>query len=371
MVGFGNEGDLMRTRSMVGVLALVLAVAVIGAGTAFAQTPVVPATTVGPPSDDKSEAEKPKAEKPKAEKPKPEKPKAEKPKADKPEPEKPTAQPPTAQQPTAQQPTAQQPAAPPKSPRPAQPKRIQSNAPSAQPNEPAPKPQVATTVSPRPKSVPSLPAAGASTASPDPLRTDSARSGGDSADARPVASRPTGGAPRREPRVANDGVAAAAAIRVDRQQGRVVAVESRPGYDVPLLLLALLLAMVFAVGLSDYIRDELRVSPSTAALRRRSAARAVRRRSKVPAFSGRVRYSVAAWSARVSARISTIAGAHAMTKEKAFAPGFMDLRSYSRASGAHPASSREAAYDRARRFRMTVGDRLRPLVAGRLSRRRR
>jgi hypothetical protein len=471
---------------MVGVVALVLAVAVIGTGTAFAQTRVVPATTVAPPSDDKSKpeqskpeqpkpeqskpeqskpeqpkpeqpkveqpkveqpkveqpkveqpkveqpkpekpkveqpkpeqpkpeqpkpeepkveqpkpekpkpeqpkpeqpkVEQPKPEQPKPEQPKPEEPKVEQPKPEKPKPEQPKPEQPKPEQPKAEEPEAQKPkpqtpnteqhttaqASPaPTRPRPARPKRGQANAPSAQPNEHAPEPQVATTVSPRAKTVPSLAASGARTASPDPLGTDSAGSGGDSADARPVAPRPTAGAPRREPRVASDGVPAAAAIRVDRQPARVLAVESLPGYNVPLLLLTLLLAIAFASGLGYYVGHEFGGPPSIAARRRKPLARALRRPPQVQALSGRVRRSIAAWSAPKSARISTIMREYAMTKEKAFAQGFVDLRSYSRANGAHLASSREAAYDLVRRFRTKVGHRLRPIVRRRPGRRRR
>jgi hypothetical protein len=397
----------MRTRSMVGVLALVSAVAVIGAGTAFAQTPVVPATTVALSSADKPTAEKPTAEKPKAEQPKAEQPKAEQPKAEKPTAEKPTAEKPAAEKPTAEQPTAEkpkaeqpkaekpkaekpkadkpkadkpkaeqptaeQPTVTPKGPKPAQPKPAQANAPSAQPNEPAPEPhvEVTTTVPPRPKIAASLAAPGASAASPEPLGTDSASSGGDYADAIPVASGSAAVVPRREPRVANDHVTAAAAVPVDRQQSRLLTLDSPPGYNVLLLLPTLLLAIVFAVGLGYHIRRELRGSPSNAALRRQPPARALRRRPRVHAFQLK---SLLLDGRLVRGYLRAhldIAREYAMTREKAFAHGFLDLRSYSRAKGAHLASRPEAAYDLARRFRTTVGDRLRTLVAGRLSRRR-
>jgi hypothetical protein len=377
----------MRTRSMVGVLALVSAVVVIGPGTAFAQTPVVPAPAVAPssadkpkadkptaekpkvdkPTAEKPKAEKPKADKPKAEKPKPDKPKPDKPKADKPKPDKPKPDKPKPDKPTAEQPTVT-----PKGPKSAQPQPAQANAPSAQPNEPAPEAhvEVTTTVSPRPKTAASLAASGASAASPEPLGTDSASSGGDSADAIPVASEPAAVVPRREPRVANDDVTAAAAVPVDRQQPRLQTLESLPGYNVQLLLPTLLLTIVFAVGLGYHIRRELRGSPITAALRRQPSARALRRRPKVHAFQRKS--PLLDWRlvrGYLRAHLN-IAREHAMTREKAFAHGFLDLRSYSRAKGAHLASRPEAAYDRARRFRTTVGDRLRTLVAGRPSRRR-
>ena len=322
----------MRTRSMVGLLALVVAVAVIGAGTAFAQTPVVPAPTSAPPTDDKSKPEKPKVEEPKveepkveqpkvevpkvevpkAEEPKAEKPTAEKPKVQEPKPEKPTVQEPKPEKPTAEEPTAEKPkgekleavkpTATPKRPRPAQPKRAHADAPSARPNQPAPEPQieVPTTASPRPTAAPYLAASGAGAASPHPLGTDSASSGGDSADAVPVASGPATVVPRREPRVASDDVTAAAAS-IAREQARLLTLDSLPGYNVALLLLALLLAIVFAVGLGYHIRRDLRGPPRTAALRPRAS----RRRPKVHAFSARVRCSIAAWSAGIAARIST------------------------------------------------------------------
>jgi hypothetical protein len=315
----------MRTRSIAGVLALLLAVAVIGAGTAFAQTPVVPETTDAPPAVEKPKAEKPTAEEPTAEKPKAEKPTAEKPTAKKPTAEKPKAEKPTAEEPTAEEPTAEKPkaekptaekptaekpTATPKRPTLAQPKPAQANAPSAQPNEPAPEPrgEVTTTLSPSPTTAPSLAASRASAASPEPSGTGSASSGGDSADAIPVANGPVNAAPRREPRLATDDVTEAAAVRVDRQQARLLPIESPPGYNVPLLLLTLLLAIVFAVGLAYHIRRELRGTPRSAARRRQLLARALRARPMVHAFSGSVRRSIAAWSAGISARISTLRG---------------------------------------------------------------
>jgi hypothetical protein len=401
----------MRTRSMGGVLALVSAVAVIGAGTAFAQTPVVPATAVAPssadkpnadePKADKPKAEEPKADKPKAEEPKPDKPKAEEPKADKPKAEEPKAdkpkpdkpkpdkpkpdkpkpdkpkaeepkpEEPKAEEPKAEQPTAEQPTVTPNVPKSAQPQPAQANAPSAQPNEPAPEAhvEVTMTVSPSSRTVASLAASGASAASPEPLGTDSASSGGDSADAIPVAGGPAAVVPRREPRVANDDVTAAAAVPVNRQQPRLQTLDSRPGYNVQLLLPTLLLAIVFAVGLGYHIRRELRGSPSTAALRRHPSARALQRRPKVHAFQ-RKRPLLDWLVVRGYLRAHlNIAREYALTTEKAFAHGFLDLRSYSRAKGAHLASRPEATYDRARRFRTTVGDRLRTLVAERPSRR--
>jgi hypothetical protein len=382
----------MRTRSMIGVLALVLAVAVIGAGTAFGQTPVVPEPTVAAQPGDKPKADKPKAEEPKAEEPKAEEPKAEEPKAEKPKAEKPKAEEPKAEEPKAEKPKAEKPkptperpkpaqptterpkpAQPtPQTPKPAQPSSAQANAPSGQPNEPAPEPQLetTTTVSPRPKTAPTLAASGSSPTSPEPLGTDSASSGGDSADAIPVASRPAAVVPRRERRLAKDDVTAAAATSVDRQQPRHLTLDAPVGYNVPLLLLALLLAIAFAAGLGYHIRRELRGPPITAALRRRPPPRALRRSAKVQAFQRKSplldRRLVRGY---LRARLD-IAREHAMIKEKAFAQGVMDLRSFSHAKGAHLASIGEAGYGRAQRFRTTVSDRLRPLVAGGFGRRR-
>jgi hypothetical protein len=177
--------------------------------------------------------------------------------------------------------------------------------------------------------------------------------------------------------LATDYVTEAAAVPVDGQQGRLLPVDSLSGYKVPLLLLTLLLALVsmvntlllvigVRVGLGYPVRRELRGSPSTAALRRQLRASPLRARTMVHGFSGRVGGSIAAWSPGIFARISTLRGEHAMTKKQApRTPGA------ARAPMArHRASSREAAGDRAQRLRTTVTDRPRPLVAGRLSRRR-
>src|SRR5215211_5335208 len=193
-VGFGSR-EIVSSKSTIGVVALMLAVAVLGAGTAFAQTPVVPATTVAGQPDDQTkldpkdgedqpkaqtpEAEAPKAqtpeaEAPKAEAPKADKPKAEKPNAEAPKPEKPKTEAPKAEKPAPEAPKADKPGKPrgdkpnpgkskpaePKptteSPNPAQPKRPLAGAKSAQPNEPGLEPQVdvAKPVSPRPKAAP-------------------------------------------------------------------------------------------------------------------------------------------------------------------------------------------------------------------------
>jgi hypothetical protein len=186
-----------------------------------------------------------------------------------------------------------------------------------------------------------------------------------------VARGPANAAPGRQPRWATDDVTEATAVPVDRQQARLLTIDRLPGYNVPLLLLTLLLAIVFAVGIGYHIRRELRGSPSTAALRRQPRASPLRARTMVHAFSGRVGRSIAAWSAGIFARISTLrAGEHAMTKKK---PSHQAPRTPGPARAPmarRRASSREAAGDRAQRLRTTVADRPRPLVAGRLSRRR-
>jgi hypothetical protein len=319
----------MRARSMVGLLAFVLAVALIGAGTAVAQTPVVPATTSAPPEAEKPKpeepkveepkveepkVEEPKVEEPKAEEPKAEEPKAEEPKAEEPKAEEPKADKPKPEKPTVQEPKAEEPMATPKRPRPAQPKRSQANTPRAQPNEPAPEPQVevATTVSPTPTAAPSFAASGATTASPQPLETDSA--GRD-------ANRPATVVPIRGSRLASDEVTEAAVVPIDRQSGRVLALDSLPRYNVAPLLLTVFLAVVFAIGLGYHIRRDLRGSPSTAPLRRQPPARALRRRPTVHPFSERVRSSIADWSAGISAGISTARGRSPTRRTPSFESG--------------------------------------------------
>jgi hypothetical protein len=170
------------------------------------------------------------------------------------------------------------------------------------------------------------------------LGTSSTSSGDDSADATLVASGPAAVVPRREPRLAKDDFAAAAATPLDRQQPRVLTLDGPAGYNVPLLLLTLLLAIVFGAGLGYRIRCELRGSPITAALRRRPPPRALRRRPNVQTFQWNPplldRRLIRGY---VRAHLD-IAREHAMTKEKAFARGFMDLRSYSHAKRALLAS---------------------------------
>ena len=177
----------MRSRAVVWVVAVMLAVS-IGAGSAYAQAPVVPPTTgaqqqgdqsnrgpqggedkakaeppkAEPPKAEPPKAEPPKAEPPKAEAPKPEAPKPEAPgkpkedtaKAEKPKPASPKPQPETPQQ-AQPKPAKAQPETPkqvkPKpaktnatpEPKAAQPEGVQAVAPSAQPSEPGPEPRVA------------------------------------------------------------------------------------------------------------------------------------------------------------------------------------------------------------------------------------
>jgi hypothetical protein len=355
----------VRSKITIWLIALLLAVAVLGAGRAFAQTPVVPSTTVaGQPDDqakldpndgedkpktekpgaeapkaeapkaeapkaeapkaeapkadkpkaeapkaeapkadkpkaeapkaDKPKAEAPKADKPKADKPKAEAPKAEAPKADKPKAEAPKAEAPKADKPKAEAPNADKPGKPPgdkpnpekfkpaepkpttASPNPAQPKRALGGATSARPKEPGPEPPVdaAKPVSPRPKAAPFVaaspgrhvtnPAAernrtaarhAASATSREWSGTSSARSGGDSVDATPVASGPAAVAPTRAPHLASAGVAAGAAASLDRQEPRGLILGRPPRDNVLTLLLAILL---YAAGIAYVIRREIR-----------------------------------------------------------------------------------------------------------------
>jgi hypothetical protein len=201
------------------------------------------------------------------------------------------------------------------------------------------------------------------------LRTGSASSGGGSADAIPVARGPANAAPGREHRLVTDDVTKAAAVPVERQQAQVMTIDGLPRYNLPLLLLALLLAMVFAVVLGYEIRRDLRGSPSTAALRRRVPARALRAGTTVHAFSGSVRCSIAAWSAGFSARISPLRGSSRRTirsvRTGLHGPALLLARRWGAQS-----SEWRSGMRRAQRLRTTVTDRLRPLVAGRLRRRR-
>jgi hypothetical protein len=335
----------VRSKITIWLIALLLAVAVLGAGRAFAQTPVVPSTTVAGQPDDQAKldpndgedkpktekpgaeapkaeapkaeapkaeapkaeapkaeapkAEAPKAEAPKAEAPKADKPKAEAPKADKPKAEAPKAEAPKAEAPKAEAPKAEAPKAdkpgkPPgdkpnpekfkpaepkpttASPNPAQPQRALGGATSARPKEPGPEPPVdaAKPVSPRPKAAPFVaaspgrhvtnPAAernrtaarhAASATSREWSGTSSARSGGDSVDATPVASGPAAVAPTRAPHLASAGVAAGAAASLDRREPRGLILGGPPRDNVLTLLLAILL---YAAGIAYVIRREIR-----------------------------------------------------------------------------------------------------------------
>jgi hypothetical protein len=141
--------ETVGSRSTVGLVALTLAVAVLGAGTAFAQTPVVPVTTVpGQPDDqskldpnegeDKAKAEKPKAEAPKPEKPNTEAPKAEAPKAEAPKAEAPKPEAPKPEKPKTEAPKAEKPEAP-------KPEKPKTEAPKTE----APKPEKPKTEAPK------------------------------------------------------------------------------------------------------------------------------------------------------------------------------------------------------------------------------
>jgi len=294
---------------MVVVVALMLTAAVIGAGTAFAQTSVVPATTIAEQPDDQSKVDPKDGEAPKAEKPEVAAPKAEKPEVAAPKAEKPKVAAPKAQKPEVAAPKAEKPevAAPkaeklgkpreekpapesrkpaqptPAQPTPAQPKaepkRAQAGAPSVQTTAPGPEPpgDVAKPVSPRPKLAVSVAASGigqvttsrgpagkqnrtaarrrANAARPEQSATSSASSGGESADAASAASGPAAVGPTRAPRVASNGVAAEAGAPLDALRPRESILGAAPGYNV---VTPLLLAIVYAAGVGYLLRRELR-----------------------------------------------------------------------------------------------------------------
>jgi hypothetical protein len=363
---------------MVGVVALMLAVAAIGAGTAFAQTTVVSATTIAAQPDgqsnvdprggeDKPKAEKPSVEAPKAEKPSVEAPKTEKPSVEAPKTEKPSVEAPKTEKPKPEKskpapakptaespmptpgtpmPTPESPKSTPESPNPAQPKaaqpkRAQAGAPSAQPNEPVPEPQVdvAKPVSPRHKAAASVPASGvrqftttrdpaanqnrkaarrrASAASPERSGTSFATSGGDSADANPAASGPPAVTPRRAPRLASDGVAEGAAASLDRQQPRVLIAGGPPGYNV---LTPLLLAILFAAGVGYLVGREVRRARGLGARRPATRHRGARPR---PAAHRRERFDRQFRRRLVQTRSSALA------RRSALAPLLLLLRTSS------------------------------------------
>jgi hypothetical protein len=295
-----------------------LAVAAIGPGTAFAQAPVVPTTTVAAQPDDESKSdhkdgedkskveqpnveatqgEKPKVEAPdveKAEAPTFENPNVEVPKAaksgkpddDKPKLEKAKPAPPKAKlerpKPSSAKPEKPRPA----QSKPAQPMSGQASAPSPQPNgaRPAPRVEVAKPVSPRSKGPPSLAASSVrhvtvtrrtaakqnrkaasrldGAASPPRPATSSARSGRDFAAVTAAASGPISVAETRAVRLASHGVAAAAGTSLDREQPHVLSLAPPAGYNVTLLL-----AIVFAAGVGFLVGREVRRGPGPRARR--------------------------------------------------------------------------------------------------------
>jgi len=296
----------MRSRGVVWAVAVMLAVS-IGAGSAYAQAPVVPPTTGAEPQGDQSnggpqggedkpkaeapKAEAPKAEAPKAEAPKAEAPKAEKPgkpdedkaKAEKPEPASTKPQPEAPKQPQPK-PAKAQPDTPkqvkPKpaetkatpEPKAAQPKSVQAVAPSAQPSEPGPEPRVAAAKSvsrspkaasrvaaPRtthaatkgraaPKKSPKAASRPAAAAGPAWSGTESAGSGRDRTGAPFGNTHPVAATAILAPRVASDGVAAAGAS-LDRQQPRVLILDVRKSDNATLLLaFALTAGVAFLLG---------------------------------------------------------------------------------------------------------------------------
>ena len=307
----------MRSRGVVWVVAVVLAVT-IGAGTAFAQAPVVPATTVAahsgdqPKVDPKDGEDKPKVDKPNVAVPDVEAPKLEKsdveaPKLDesgkaphdKANSEKPKPAPPKPK-PTPQPETPKQAQPKPAKPKPAKPKptepgSAQAGAPSAQPNEPGPQPQVdaAKSASPRPKAAPRVAASRirhgttrerpapkesrqaarrpAEAPSPERSATDLAGSGRDSADATSATAHPLAATPILAPRLASDG-AAAASSSLDGQQPRVLILDARQsGYNATLLL-----AVVLTAGVAFLFGREVRRRPAAESRRLRPVPRSSR-----------------------------------------------------------------------------------------------
>ena len=306
----------MRSRGVGGVVAVMLAVS-IGAGSAYAQAPVVPPTTGaeqqgdqpnGEPQggEDKPKAEAPKAEAPKAEAPKAEAPKAEAPKlekpgkpkedkakAEKPKPASPKSQPETPKQ-AQPKPAKAQPDTPkqvkPKpaktkatpEPKSAQPKSVQAVAPSAQPSEPGPEPRVAAAKSvsrspkaasrvaaPRtthaatkgraaPKKSPKAASRPAAAAGPAWSGTESAGSGRDRTGAPFGNTHPVAATAILAPRVASDGVAAAGAS-LDRQQPRVLILDVRKSDNATLLL-----AFALTAGVAFLLGRQSRRRPATA-----------------------------------------------------------------------------------------------------------
>jgi hypothetical protein len=303
----------MRSRGVVWVVAVMLAVS-IGAGSAYAQAPVVPPTTGAEPQgdqsnggpqggEDKPKAEAPKAEAPKAEAPKAEAPKAEAPKAEAPKLEKPgkpkedkakaeTAKP-ASPKPQPETPKQAQPKATPE-PKAAQPKSVQAVAPSAQPAEPGPEPRVAAAKSvsrspkaasrvaaPRithavtkgraaPKKSPKAASRPAAAAGPARSGTESAGSGRYRTGAPSGNSHAVAATAILAPRVASDGVAAASAS-LDRQQPRVLMLDVRQSGNATLLL-----AFALTAGVAFLLGRQARRRPATVSRRSRRVPRSTR-----------------------------------------------------------------------------------------------
>jgi hypothetical protein len=291
----------MGSRGVVWVVAVMLAVS-IGAGSAYAQAPVVSPTTGAEHQGDQSngepqggedtlKAEAPKAEAPKAEAPKAEAPKAEAPKAEKPakpkedkaKPEKPESDSPKPQpgtpKPAQPKPATTKATTEPKS---AQPTSVQAVAPSAQPSEPGPEPRVAAVKSvsrspnvasrvagPRithaatkgrtaPMKSPKAASRPAAAAGPARSGTESAGSGRDRTGAPSGKGHPVAATAILASRVASEGVAAASASP-DRQQPRVLILDARQSSNATLLL-----AFVLTAGVAFLLGRQARRRPATA-----------------------------------------------------------------------------------------------------------
>ena len=283
-------------------MAVILA-ASIGAGSAFAQEPAVPATTTSEQPDGQSKGKdgeaKPKAEKPKVDapdvapppatntdaaapelaksgKPKDDEAKPEKPKPEKAKPEKgkPAPATPQSEMPKQEQPKPAKAAKPTPKPKPTEPKGAAAAAASAQADGPAPASQAsgATRAAPRPRAAQRVPASstgdGATREQPAPRHSRRVagrpqetrrpagpvgleRSAGSVRD--PAAAAPaTGHAVRQTPmlaaRAASDDVAPASAP-LDRGPPSVLIVDARePGNAMLLLAIALTAAVAFLLG---------------------------------------------------------------------------------------------------------------------------
>jgi hypothetical protein len=301
----------VRSRSVVWIVAVILA-AGIGARSAVAQEPVVPATTASGQPDDQSKGKdgeaKPKAEKPKVDPPEvdppdvapppatntdagaPELAKAGKPKDGKAKPEKakpekakpapatPKPETPKQDQPKPAKTPKQELPKPIPKPKATQPKGADAAAPSAQAEEPAPESQAdaATPVSPRPRAAQRVAASSsghataqghpapthsprvarrlqearllAGAAGPERSATEPAGSVRDSAEAAPATGHVVPRTPMLAARAASDDVAAASAP-LDRGPPRVVIVDARePGNATLLLAIVLTAAVAFLLG---------------------------------------------------------------------------------------------------------------------------